>query len=301
MLEDAHGRRSARDWIVDVAMFCLAAGIGIFILVETWDDHDGVEVLLDFVLGAAALLALWFRRSRPTEVAVFTVVASSFSALAGGPGVVALFNAAIRTPGRTLAIIVGLGIAATAIFPLFFPGHDPYGAQLLVGALINAVVVGWGLFVRAQRELVHSLHERAQEREAEHRLHVEQAREAERRRIAREMHDVLAHRVSLLSLHAGALEFRPDAPAEEVAEAAGVIRATARDALEELRQVIGVLREGQTKARPSRRSRRSRRFPHWSTSRARQGCAWRCASRRGATTRSPRRSDARPTASSRRA
>jgi signal transduction histidine kinase len=250
MLEDAHGRRSARDWIVDVAMFCLAAGIGIFILVETWDDHDGVEVLLDFVLGAAALLALWFRRSRPTEVAVFTVVASSFSALAGGPGVVALFNAAIRTPGRTLAIIVGLGIAATAIFPLFFPGHDPYGAQLLVGALINAVVVGWGLFVRAQRELVHSLHERAQEREAEHRLHVEQAREAERRRIAREMHDVLAHRVSLLSLHAGALEFRPDAPAEEVAEAAGVIRATARDALEELRQVIGVLREGADEGAP---------------------------------------------------
>ena len=58
------------------------------------------------------------------------------------------------------------------------------------------------------------------------------------------MHDVLAHRVSLLSLHAGALEFRPDAPPEEIAEAAGVIRATARDALEELRQVIGVLRDG---------------------------------------------------------
>jgi signal transduction histidine kinase len=58
------------------------------------------------------------------------------------------------------------------------------------------------------------------------------------------MHDVLAHRVSLLSLHAGALEFRPDASAEEVAEAAAVIRATARAALEELRDIIGVLREG---------------------------------------------------------
>jgi signal transduction histidine kinase len=91
---------------------------------------------------------------------------------------------------------------------------------------------------------VRSLHERAQEREAEHRLHVEQAREAERRRIAREMHDVLAHRVTLLSLHAGALEFRPDAPAEEIAQAAGVIRASAHAALEELRQVIGVLRDG---------------------------------------------------------
>ena len=57
------------------------------------------------------------------------------------------------------------------------------------------------------------------------------------------MHDVLAHRLSLLSVHAGALEFRPDAPAEEVAEAAGVIRESARAALDELRGVIGVLRE----------------------------------------------------------
>jgi signal transduction histidine kinase len=58
------------------------------------------------------------------------------------------------------------------------------------------------------------------------------------------MHDVLAHRVSLLSLHAGALEFRPDAPAEEIAEAAGVIRTSAHAVMEELREVIGVLRDG---------------------------------------------------------
>jgi len=70
-----------------------------------------------------------------------------------------------------------------------------------------------------------------------------ETRAAERQRIAREMHDVLAHRLSLLSVHAGALEFHPDAPAEEVAEAAGVIRESARSALEELRDVIGVLRE----------------------------------------------------------
>ena len=56
------------------------------------------------------------------------------------------------------------------------------------------------------------------------------------------MHDVLAHRISLLSLHAGALEFHPDASPEEVARAAGVIRASAHDALEDLRTVIGVLR-----------------------------------------------------------
>jgi signal transduction histidine kinase len=56
------------------------------------------------------------------------------------------------------------------------------------------------------------------------------------------MHDVLAHRISLLSVHAGALEFNPDASPEQIARAAGVIRVSARAAQEELREVIGVLR-----------------------------------------------------------
>jgi DNA-binding NarL/FixJ family response regulator len=66
---------------------------------------------------------------------------------------------------------------------------------------------------------------------------------AERTRIAREMHDVLAHRISLVALHAGALEIRPDLPPEKVRETAELLRSTARQALEELRGVIGVLRE----------------------------------------------------------
>jgi signal transduction histidine kinase len=58
------------------------------------------------------------------------------------------------------------------------------------------------------------------------------------------MHDVLAHRLSLLSLQAGALELWPDAPPAEIARATGVIRSNAHGALEDLREVIGVLRSG---------------------------------------------------------
>jgi signal transduction histidine kinase len=72
---------------------------------------------------------------------------------------------------------------------------------------------------------------------------VAEARVAERTRIAREMHDVLAHRLSLLATHAGALEYRPDAPPDRIAAAAGVVRAGVHEALEDLRQVIGVLRD----------------------------------------------------------
>jgi signal transduction histidine kinase len=109
--------------------------------------------------------------------------------------------------------------------------------------LFIVIAFGWGLYARARRELVASLRERAERLEADQQRSAEQAREAERRRIAREMHDVLAHQLSLLSVHAGALEFRPDALPGEITRAAAVIRASAAAALSELRQVITVLRE----------------------------------------------------------
>jgi signal transduction histidine kinase len=244
MLEEPRGRRSVRDWIVDLAMFALALGIGALVLQDTWSDHSDLQAVLDIVLGVTAAMSLWWRRSHPAAVGAFAGALSLVSALANGAGVMAFFNAALRTSGRTLAALVGLALVNTIVFPLIYPGGDAYVAQLLVGLLITGVVVGWGLFVRVQRELVRSLRERAERLQAEQRLKVDQAREAERLRIAREMHDVLAHRVSLLSLHAGALEFRPDASPEEIAEAAGVIRATAHAALEDLRGVVGVLRDG---------------------------------------------------------
>lgn len=71
---------------------------------------------------------------------------------------------------------------------------------------------------------------------------------AERTQIAREMHDVLAHRLSLVATYAGALEYRPDAPADQLAGAAGVIRASVHQALGELRDVIAVLRDPESAA-----------------------------------------------------
>src|SRR4029079_4995764 len=97
------------------------------------------------------------------------------------------------------------------------------------------VALALGSFVRVRRELVDRLH-------AEQQLRVRDARLTERARIAREMHDVLAHRISLLSVHAGALEVSPDASPEEVAKAAGVIRTSARAAQQDLREVLGILR-----------------------------------------------------------
>jgi signal transduction histidine kinase len=222
----------------------VCGGFGVAIFGSTVSSRSDVTLALDVVCGVVAFAALWWRRRHPGRVAIVVVALAGFSAVAAGASLAAVFNAALRLPPRRLAGVAGLSVAGAATSAYAYGNPDGYDwSGLMVGLLLTIVVVGWGLFTRAQRDLVVSLHERAARLQAERRLHEEAAREAERRRIAREMHDVLAHRISLLSVHAGALEFRPDAPAAEIAEAAGVVRGAAHAALQELRDVIGMLRD----------------------------------------------------------
>ena len=106
-------------------------------------------------------MAIWFRRSHPLAVGVIAGAMSLVSGVAGGPALVALFNVAVRGSRRAILAVVALALASTAIFPLLYAGGESYGFQIVLGMLITGVVVGWGMFVRVQRELVLSLRERA--------------------------------------------------------------------------------------------------------------------------------------------
>jgi signal transduction histidine kinase len=245
MVDGPGAERSLRDWGVDALVTVVALGLGVLALHDTWGAHGTAARVIDIGLGLAAVAALWDRRRHPVGVAAFAIAASAVSGLAGGAALVVLFNAAIRCGRRDLAWIALGEVAASVVYVLLYATSGPDARDdLLIGVLLLGFTVGWGLFVRVRRDLVGSLHERAARLEEEGRLRAERARSAERERIAREMHDVLAHRLSLLSLHAGALEFRPGAPPEEIAATAGVVREAATAALEELRDVVGVLREG---------------------------------------------------------
>src|SRR5215207_5503370 len=219
--------RGRRDRVVDVTIYLVAFAISAATLADTWQMHPPWLRVVAVVVGIATLVSLHWRRTHPAAVGIGVGAVSLVILPASGANLAATFNAAIRARGRDLAVIAGLLIAWAFASPLLYPSGGSYWSNAGACLLVTGVVLGWGLFVRARRELVRSL--RAQgDRAAEE---------------ARAMHDVLAHRLSLLSVHAGALEFHPDAPAEEVAEAAGVIRQSAKTALEELRSVIGVLRE----------------------------------------------------------
>ncbi len=177
-------------------------------------------------------------------MAVVLALIGAFSAMAGIAVLAALFTVAVHRTWRTVLLVAVLNVATFVVYERWRPDPElPWPLSFALGLALTAAVVAWGMFVRARRQLVVSLRDRAVRAETEQRLRVDQARQLERTRIAREMHDVLAHRLSLLSMHAGALEYRPDASSEEVARAAGVIRASARGALEDLREVIGVLRD----------------------------------------------------------
>src|SRR5215210_5085612 len=234
---DAPEERGGRDRVVDVTIYLVAFAISAATLADTWQMHPPWLRVVAVVVGIATLVSLHWRRTHPGAVGIGVGAVSLVILPASGANLAATFNAAIRARGRDLAVIVGLLIAWAFASPLLYPPAGDYWVNAGACLLLTGVVLGWGLFVRARRELVRSLREQADRAGDE-------ARAAERQRIAREMHDVLAHRLSLLSVHAGALEFRPDTPAEEVAEAAGVIRESAKTALEELRGVIGVLRDG---------------------------------------------------------
>nr|WP_281497008.1 histidine kinase [Ornithinimicrobium sp. F0845] len=110
--------------------------------------------------------------------------------------------------------------------------------QVLV--LIAAFAIGYSIGVR--RDNIAALRERAEVAEREQGHRVEQARATERARIAREMHDVLAHRISLIAMNAGAMTYREDLPPEQLREIAGTVRDNADQAVQELRAVLGVLR-----------------------------------------------------------
>ncbi|WP_254715344.1 sensor histidine kinase [Actinomadura sp. NAK00032] len=238
--------RPWRDWLGDLGAAGAALLLGWVLLQGTVDDlpaGETISVPRDLLIGAVTcVFLLLFRRRHPVAVAVTMVFAQWTATAALGTGAVAMYSLAMLRPWRIALPVAGVNLAL--ILGLFWALSTAPEARegSVVFGLLYGVLVTTGMLVRSQRQLIASLKERAGSAETEQRLRVEEARLLERERIAREMHDVLAHRISLLAVHAGALEYRPDAPADQ-REAAGVIRRSAYEAMEDLREVIGVLRD----------------------------------------------------------
>jgi signal transduction histidine kinase len=203
-----------------------------------------VWILFDIAVGLAAcgLLPLLIRRPVPAALALAALAALSPAATPASTS--STLHVAQHRPLRVASGVALAGFAGHLVQGMWRPIE---GLSLLwfivLNLAVHAAFLGWGAMTQARRALLDSLRERALRAEAEQGRRVAEARTLERTRMAREMHDVLAHRLSLLATYAGALEYRPDSSPEKLAKAAGVIRAGVHQALDELRDVISVLRD----------------------------------------------------------
>ncbi|MFJ2191407.1 sensor histidine kinase [Kitasatospora sp. NPDC087861] len=217
------------------------------------------------LLGAVAGGSLVLRRRWPAVPVLVTLVA-----MPGMLGVlllvVSLYTLAEtwEWPSRRWRVMALSGLAfaeavAVMMVSMLTPGDSvvveqpPLWGQVLIAVLVAVGLtvppVVTGLYVGARRRLIDSLKDRAHGLETELDLLAEQAQERARRarleertRIAREMHDVVAHRVSLMVVHAGALERIAAKDPEKATQSAKLMGEVGRQALNELREILGVLR-----------------------------------------------------------
>ncbi|WP_029430567.1 sensor histidine kinase [Blastococcus sp. URHD0036] len=213
-------------------------------------DRGPVSVAVFAVLTAATfVLILTTRRRAPLIPFLLSALVSVLSPAING-ALIVLGYAVGRYDGRWPARIAA---AATGVLVVAEPwSGGPAGEQVsrwLGGAVLVLFPGGIGVYVRTRAQLLAALRERAERAEAEQELLARDAVVTERTRIAREMHDAVGHRVSLMVLQAGAIEMAARDP-ERVEQLAGHVQTAGRQALDELRQMVGVLRAGETEDAP---------------------------------------------------
>ncbi len=258
-----------RHWLaVDIVIAVAVAALDTVLTLanQTWWPHEP-DVLAWFLLGLQALacLTLVVRRRAPLTVlivlGVFTLLVTVLIEPVGAvtpvdsdtlwaplATVLAAYGPVYYWQNRRVAVAVLVAVTVVIIRP-----WDPSAIVITIGLLRTGVGPLLALYFDARRRLVRALTERAERAEREQHLLAEQARAEERARLAGEMHDVVTHRVSLMVLQAGAL--RMTAPDDATRQAAEEMRGAGTQALDELRDLVGVLRmapdEGESPPAPA--------------------------------------------------
>ncbi|MET7496457.1 histidine kinase [Streptomyces sp900116325] len=186
---------------------------------------------------------LWWRRSRPDLVAAVVIVAYVVTFTPVALAVAMYTIGTVRQRPGILAAYAAAGFAAgIAGLRGGLPDAGVREAAYSLALILGPLAVGYVVAVR--RDLTAATQARVADLEREQLVLDERARAEERGAIAREMHDVVGHRVSNMVLAAGALQVGPAAGHPDVVRTAELIRSDGRQALEELREILGVLSVG---------------------------------------------------------
>ena len=241
------------DW---VALDAVAAVLlAVVFMVGSTRPAYGIPIGVAYLLALVSTLPAAVRRLWPLPV-LGVVLAGSVAAQAIGTGkdpsaVVAfvLYLVALRYSRRTvtaiLAGVLALTAAATAAGGVAL-GYDQAGAvaaRVVTSAVLVTAAVVLGSAVAAQRAYTAGLQEQAERRAQAQLADAHRAVAEERLRIARELHDVVAHSLSLIALQAGVGHYVAGARPEEAAQTLASIETASRTAMGEMRRLLGVLRD----------------------------------------------------------
>lgn len=261
-IASSFGRAWPTSWRYGVAIMWWFGILAIYVFAASMGESPASwAIVADLLLGALAIWAMRFRHRWPRGLVVVTLVVGIFSISGAVAMVWAIAHLATRRRWPEIVALGGLHVVVSGLLSrVHFPWLPDPGAtswrdvliSVIGSAVIVALVTAIGSYVGARRDLIKALHERAEVAEQQQELRVLQGQAEERNRIAREMHDVLAHRISLVSMHAGILAYREDLGPEQVREVAAVIQDNARQSMTELRTILGSLRQDddETSAQP---------------------------------------------------
>ena len=228
----------------------LTVSVSVMVWFTIGHPRPTVVVVVDLALGLVAFVLVQLRRRWPLAVALVTACLGTVSAVAAGPAVLAAVSLATTRRWMPVLSVAVVNFVSAVAFTHMFPAKRPDAWWVTVSTNIFFIsaVLAWGMYIGSRRELLWTLRWRAERAESEQELRANQSRLEERGRIAREMHDVLAHRISQISMRAGALSYRDDLGADDLREGVTVIRDAANQALDDLRGVLGILRGGDLSA-----------------------------------------------------
>ena len=238
-----------RRWLGDPSprMVDVAITVAVGVPVVGTTLASGIEqdrVLAGLGFGFAATLPLLVRRRWPFAVLAVTLTVAIVTTVDGQyvfPIMVALYTIGSTRPWEA-AIPAAAAPPAAGLIYMLAGGTEFTYDDLIAVSVTCAVSAGIGLFVRSRRERVDVFRERAERLERERELLAEAAVAEERVRIAQELHDVVAHNVSLIVVQAQAL--RATVPDERVAEATAGIADLGREAMAEMHRTLKLLRGG---------------------------------------------------------
>ncbi|MFK0296351.1 sensor histidine kinase [Streptomyces sp. NPDC090442] len=226
--------------------------IGAVAAVTVQESYIGAGgTLLSPRVGVALILALSpLLRHRWPRAAAACAIAGAVLTGSISPLLVVLFHLAARGKPAFGMLCVVLSMAGSAFA---HPQQSLWATRSYGPLLILLLALVMGLWAGSRRRLVVSLADQVHHLRVERELRAGQARLEERARIASEMHDVLAHRLTVIALHTGALQRKSAGLPGPVADRVDLLRTASTDALGDLRDVLGALRGQEPTAKPGSR------------------------------------------------